>query len=92
MLEDSPRMLQNEIGKSLCAILVVAVELFSALDILKRLMICCWNSQNDSGSGNLEATVSSLSYPVASEGAASFILLYINKDTVLYRGVLITTL
>ena len=27
-----------------------------------------WNSQNDSGSGNLKAAVSSLSYPVASEG------------------------
>ena len=29
-----------------------------------------WNSQNDSGSGNLNAAVSSLSYHMASEGPA----------------------
>ena len=68
MLEDSPRMLQNEMEKSLGATLVAAVECFSFLDILRRLTSGGWNSQNDSGSGNLKANVSSLSYPVASEG------------------------
>ena len=68
MLEDSLWMLQNDMEKSLGATLVAAVELFSVLDILRRLMSGGWNSQNDSSSGNLKATVSSLSFPVALEG------------------------
>ena len=74
MLEDSPRMLQNEMEKSLGATLVAAVKLFSVLEILRRLMNGGWNSQNNSGSGNLKALASSLRYPMASErppGAAS---------------------
>ena len=51
MLEDSERMLQNEMGKSLCATLVAAVELFSVLDeIWRGLVSGGWNSQNNSGS------------------------------------------
>ena len=68
MLEDSPRMLQNEIGRSLVVMLVDAADLLSVLDILRRLMSGGWSSQNDSGSGNLKALESSPSYPVASEG------------------------
>ena len=67
MLEDSPPMLQNDIEKSLGATLVVAVELFSVLDILRRLMSGGWNSQNDRCSGKMKTTVSSLRYPVAPE-------------------------
>ena len=68
MLEDSPRMLQKDEEKSLGATLVAAVELFTVLDTLRKLMSGAWNSQNDSDSGKMKSLESSFSYPVASEG------------------------
>ena len=70
MLEDSPRMLQNEMKKSLGATLVAAVELFfyAILNHVEGMVSGGWDSQNYSGSGNLKSLESSLSYPVASEG------------------------
>ena len=57
MLEDSPRMLQNEIEKNLDAPLVAAVELFFVLFryMLRGVVSGGWDSHNDSGSGNFKA-------------------------------------
>ena len=70
MLEDSPRMLQNEIEKSLGATVVAAVEVLLVLSrFMEEVDSKVWlDSQNDRNSGNLKAFESSHSYPVASEG------------------------
>ena len=65
MLEDTPRILQNEMEKSSCATLVMSC-FYIILNDVKGVVTGGWNSQkNDSCSDSLKALESSLSYPVA---------------------------